>query len=81
MDEGDFVGHKGCNDLRGRAEAERSPCRLDQTFARARPTGEPMNRRFAFLIIAAMVLGVLVGWGCNQYLDAAQTDAQELPKV
>jgi Na+/H+-dicarboxylate symporter len=32
-----------------------------------------MNRRFAFLIIAAMVLGVLVGWGCNQYLDAAQT--------
>jgi Na+/H+-dicarboxylate symporter len=32
-----------------------------------------MNRRFAFLIIAAMVLGVLVGWACNQYLDPAQT--------
>jgi Na+/H+-dicarboxylate symporter len=32
-----------------------------------------MNRRFAFLIIAAMVLGILVGWACNQYLDPAQT--------
>lgn len=30
-----------------------------------------MNRRFAFLIIAAMVLGVAVGWGCNQFLDPA----------
>ena len=28
-----------------------------------------MNRRFAFLIITAMVLGILVGWGCNQFLD------------
>jgi Na+/H+-dicarboxylate symporter len=32
-----------------------------------------MNRRFAFLIIAAMILGILVGWACNQYLDPAQT--------
>jgi len=29
-----------------------------------------MNKRFAYLIIGAMVLGVLVGWGCNQFLDA-----------
>ena len=32
-----------------------------------------MNRRFAFLIVAAMILGVLVGWACNQYLDADGT--------
>ncbi|WP_165190771.1 dicarboxylate/amino acid:cation symporter [Caulobacter soli] len=32
-----------------------------------------MNKRFAYLIIASMILGVLVGWACNQYLDAAQT--------
>ena len=31
-----------------------------------------MNRRFAYLIIAAMVLGILVGWACNQYLAPAQ---------
>jgi Na+/H+-dicarboxylate symporter len=30
-----------------------------------------MNKRFAYLIIASMVLGVLVGWGCNQFLDPA----------
>ncbi|WP_066683822.1 dicarboxylate/amino acid:cation symporter [Caulobacter sp. CCH9-E1] len=30
-----------------------------------------MNKRFALLIIAAMVLGVAVGWGCNQFLDPA----------
>jgi Na+/H+-dicarboxylate symporter len=29
-----------------------------------------MNKRFAYLIIASMVLGILVGWGCNQFLDA-----------
>jgi len=29
-----------------------------------------MNKRFAYLIIGAMVLGILVGWGCNQFLDA-----------
>ncbi|PVM78516.1 dicarboxylate/amino acid:cation symporter, partial [Caulobacter radicis] len=29
-----------------------------------------MNKRFAYLIVGAMVLGVLVGWGCNQFLDA-----------
>ena len=34
-----------------------------------------MNRRFAFLIIAAMVLGILVGWGCNQFLDPAGAKA------
>jgi Na+/H+-dicarboxylate symporter len=32
-----------------------------------------MNKRFAYLIIAAMVLGVAVGWACNQYLDPVQT--------
>src|SRR3954467_3170251 len=32
-----------------------------------------MNKRFAYLIIASMILGVLVGWACNQYLDPAQT--------
>lgn len=32
-----------------------------------------MNRRFAYLIIAAMVLGILVGWACNQYLAPDQT--------
>ena len=31
-----------------------------------------MNRIFAYLIIGAMILGVLVGWGVNQYLDADQ---------
>jgi Na+/H+-dicarboxylate symporter len=31
-----------------------------------------MNKRFALLIVAAMVLGVTVGWACNQYMDAAQ---------
>ena len=34
-----------------------------------------MNKRFAFLIIASMILGVLVGWACNQYLDPAQAKA------
>ncbi|MDG2531844.1 dicarboxylate/amino acid:cation symporter, partial [Caulobacter endophyticus] len=29
-----------------------------------------MNKRFAYLIVGAMVLGILVGWGCNQFLDA-----------
>ena len=32
-----------------------------------------MNKRFAYLIIASMVLGVAVGWACNQYLDPTQT--------
>ena len=31
-----------------------------------------MKRTFAYLIIGAMILGVLVGWGVNQYLDADQ---------
>ncbi|MFY8207724.1 MAG: cation:dicarboxylate symporter family transporter, partial [Caulobacter sp.] len=30
-----------------------------------------MNKRFAYLIIASMILGVLVGWTCNQFLDPA----------
>ena len=34
-----------------------------------------MNKRFAYLIIASMILGVLVGWACNQYLDAAGAKA------
>ena len=34
--------------------------------------GEPMNRKFAYFIIAAMVLGVAVGAVMNQTLDAAQ---------
>src|SRR3954466_6721006 len=32
-----------------------------------------MNKRFAYLIIASMILGVLVGWACNRYLDPTQT--------
>ena len=31
-----------------------------------------MNRLFTIFIVAAMVLGVVVGWICNQTLDAAQ---------
>lgn len=34
-----------------------------------------MNRRFAYLIIASMVLGVMVGWACNQFLDPTQAKA------
>jgi Na+/H+-dicarboxylate symporter len=34
-----------------------------------------MNRRFAYIVIAAMILGVLVGWGCNQFLDPAGAKA------
>ena len=34
-----------------------------------------MKRTFAYLIIGAMVLGVLVGWGVNQYLGADQAAA------
>ena len=34
-----------------------------------------MNRRFAFIVIAAMILGILVGWGCNQFLDPAGAKA------
>lgn len=34
-----------------------------------------MNRIFAYLIIGAMILGVLVGWGVNQALDADQAAA------
>jgi Na+/H+-dicarboxylate symporter len=39
-----------------------------------------MNKRFAYLIIGAMVLGVLVGWGCNQFLEpaAAKSAAENL---
>ncbi|MDP1597560.1 dicarboxylate/amino acid:cation symporter [Phenylobacterium sp.] len=31
-----------------------------------------MNRRFALLIVLSMVLGVGVGWACNQFLDPGQ---------
>ncbi|MGZ8363342.1 MAG: dicarboxylate/amino acid:cation symporter [Caulobacteraceae bacterium] len=31
-----------------------------------------MNRIFFWLIVASMILGVAVGWACNQYLDPAQ---------
>ena len=31
-----------------------------------------MNRRFALLIVLSMVLGVGVGWACNQFLSADQ---------
>jgi len=31
-----------------------------------------MNRRFTYLLIAAMVLGVAVGWACNQFLAPDQ---------
>ena len=37
--------------------------------------GSVMNKRFAFLIIASMILGVAVGWACNQYLDPAGAKA------
>ena len=33
-----------------------------------------MNRRFALLIILSMVLGVGVGWACNQFLDPGQAE-------
>src|SRR6188768_2296363 len=73
MDEAGFVGHKGCNDQGdGRASGKLAP-HASTKFARASRSGEPMNKRFAYLIIASMILGVLVGWGCNQYLDPAQT--------
>ena len=31
-----------------------------------------MNRRFALLIVLSMVLGVGVGWACNQFLAPGQ---------
>ncbi len=31
-----------------------------------------MNKRFALMIVGAMVLGVVTGWACNQYLDPAK---------
>src|SRR5207244_4237166 len=31
-----------------------------------------MNRLFAAFIVGAMILGVLVGWACNQFLGADQ---------
>jgi len=34
-----------------------------------------MNKRFAYLIIASMILGVGVGWACNQFLDPTQAKA------
>ncbi|MCC7268546.1 MAG: dicarboxylate/amino acid:cation symporter, partial [Caulobacteraceae bacterium] len=34
-----------------------------------------MNRLFTILLIASMVLGVIVGWICNQTLDAEQAKA------
>jgi len=34
-----------------------------------------MNKRFAYLIIASMILGVAVGWACNQFLDPVQAKA------
>ncbi|OZA81776.1 MAG: dicarboxylate/amino acid:cation symporter, partial [Caulobacter sp. 39-67-4] len=34
-----------------------------------------MNKRFAYLIIASMILGVLVGWACNQFLDPVAAKA------
>ncbi len=34
-----------------------------------------MSRTFTYFIIAGMVLGVLVGWGCNQYLSPVDAKA------
>ncbi len=34
-----------------------------------------MSRTFTYFVIAGMVLGVLVGWGCNQYLSPADAKA------
>ena len=40
MDEADFVGHKGRNDLRGRSASESLPLsRLDQAFGRGAADG------------------------------------------
>ena len=33
-----------------------------------------MNRRFALLIVLSMVLGVGVGWACNQFLSPGQAE-------
>jgi Na+/H+-dicarboxylate symporter len=42
-----------------------------------------MNKRFAYLIIASMILGVTVGWACNQFLDpvAAKSAASNLSLI
>ncbi|HEY9218242.1 MAG TPA: dicarboxylate/amino acid:cation symporter [Phenylobacterium sp.] len=34
-----------------------------------------MNRLFTLFVVGSMVLGVLVGWACNQFLDPAQAKA------
>lgn len=33
-----------------------------------------MNRQFTFLLVAAMLLGIVTGWACNHYLTTAQTN-------
>jgi Na+/H+-dicarboxylate symporter len=42
-----------------------------------------MSRTFTYFIIAGMVLGIAVGWGCNQFLDAAtaKTVAADLSMI
>jgi Na+/H+-dicarboxylate symporter len=42
-----------------------------------------MNKRFAYLIIASLILGVTVGWACNQFLDpvAAKDAASNLSLI
>ena len=42
-----------------------------------------MNRRFALLIVLSMVLGVGVGWACNQFLgpDQAKQAAEGLSLI
>jgi Na+/H+-dicarboxylate symporter len=35
-----------------------------------RPLESLMSRTFTYFVIAGMVLGVAVGWACNQFLDA-----------
>ncbi|PXA88312.1 dicarboxylate/amino acid:cation symporter, partial [Caulobacter sp. D4A] len=67
MDEPRFVGHKGGN-AQIRSEWRRGLSRASFLHKPAvdadGPRGPGMNKRFAYLIIGAMVLGVLVGWGC-----------------
>ena len=42
-----------------------------------------MHRKFTLFVVAGMVLGVLLGWACNQYLTAAaaKTAADDLNLV
>ncbi len=56
--------------------ALRQTARAQKDYSRrAASQGSFMNKRFAYLIIASMILGVATGWACNQYLDPVQAKA------